>query len=179
ADQRPRARLDHPLRRLREAPGRPRRLVARARRPRAGRSRGVVDRDAVARRLLHPVREAGPGMRAERSAIALFLAAAAAAIAFPVVYAFDGIPHQTQLLGLTLGLALIFLAAACWALSHRVEEHELEDYPPFEHEQEQVEIERLVEASAARFTRRRLLVGAGGLAGAALTVAMITPAASL
>ena len=118
-------------------------------------------------------------MRAERSAIALFLATAAAAVAFPVVYAFDGIPHQTQLLGLTLGLALIFLAAACWALSHRVEEHELEDYPPFEHEQEQVEIERLVEASAARFTRKRLLVGAGGLAGAALTVAMITPAASL
>ena len=41
-------------------------------------------------------------------------------MAFPVVYAFDGIAHQTQLLGLALGLSLLFLAAACKALSLRV-----------------------------------------------------------
>jgi ubiquinol-cytochrome c reductase iron-sulfur subunit len=118
-------------------------------------------------------------VKAERTAIAFFLAAAAAAIAFPVVYGVEAIPHKTQLMGVALGLSLLFVAAACWALSHRVEEQEAEEYPPFEHEQALDEVERLVEASGARFTRRRLLVAAGGAAGTALAVALITPAASL
>jgi len=117
--------------------------------------------------------------RPERWAIGLFLAAAAAAVAFPVIYALDGIGHQTQLLGLSLGLSLLLLAAACWALSFRVQEEEAEPYPPLEHDEDIAEVERLVEASSARFTRKRLLLAAGGTAGAALAVAVVTPAASL
>jgi ubiquinol-cytochrome c reductase iron-sulfur subunit len=115
----------------------------------------------------------------ERWAIGCFLAAALCAAAFPVVYAVNAIPRQTQFLGLSLGLALLFAAGGCWALAGPVEEESAEEYPPLEHEAEQEEIAELVEESRGRLTRRRLLTGAGGAAAAALGVALLTPAASL
>ncbi len=119
--------------------------------------------------------------RAEWILVLLFVLAALSAAAFPVVYAVDAIPHQTQFLGLSLGLAFAFLAAASVLIGKRliVTEELEEDYPPPEHPVEQEEIEQLVEESGDRFTRKRLIAISAGAAGAALGVAMITPAASL
>ena len=59
------ARLDHPLRRMAEASGRPRRLVARPRRPGAGRACHLVHRGMRARRASARDREAAARHRAK------------------------------------------------------------------------------------------------------------------
>jgi quinol---cytochrome c reductase iron-sulfur subunit len=122
-----------------------------------------------------------PSPRAELLVLALFGAAALSATAFPVVYAFDRIPHQTQFLGLALGLAFAFLSAALIVIAYRlVVTEELEhDYPPPAHPAEQEALEQLVEESGDRMTRKRLLLLGGGAAGAALGAALVTPALSL
>jgi ubiquinol-cytochrome c reductase iron-sulfur subunit len=122
-----------------------------------------------------------PERRAELGVLALFAAATICGAAFPVVYAVDSIPNQTQFLGLSLGLCLAFLSAASILIAKRlvVTEEIEEDYSPPEHPAEQEALGRLVEESGDRFTRRRLLVAGGGAAGAALGVALLTPAASL
>src|SRR5207248_4808651 len=58
------------------------------------------------------VPEAPPSPGSELVVLALFGLAALSATAFIVVYAVVGIGRQTQLLGLSIGLALAFLAAA-------------------------------------------------------------------
>jgi ubiquinol-cytochrome c reductase iron-sulfur subunit len=122
-----------------------------------------------------------PDRSAETVVILLFAASALSAIGFVAVYALDRLPDQTQLLGLALGLAFLFLAAASIAIGERlvVTEELEEDYPPPEHEREQEELEQLVEESGERFTRRRLVTLAGAGAAGALGVAILTPAASL
>ena len=122
-----------------------------------------------------------PSPRAEFAVLALLGLATLCAVGFVVVYAFNHLAHQTQYLGLSLGLALAFLAAACVVVSKRlvVEEQIEEDYPPPAHPEEIEEIERIVEESDSRFTRKRLLVLGAGAAGGALGVAAITPALSL
>jgi ubiquinol-cytochrome c reductase iron-sulfur subunit len=127
------------------------------------------------------VAKASPARRAEGVVVLLFLASALCAIGFVVVYALDRLPDQTQLLGLSLGLAFAFLAAASILLGKRVvATEELEkDYPPPAHLEEQGEVEQIVEESGDRLTRRRLLVAAAGTAGGALGLALLTPAASL
>jgi quinol---cytochrome c reductase iron-sulfur subunit len=122
-----------------------------------------------------------PEPRAERTAIALFLAAAICGAAFPVIYAVDSIPNQTQFLGLSLGLCFAFLAAASIVIARRlvVTEEIEEDYPPPAHPTEQEALDQLLDESGDRITRRRLLVVGAGAAGTALGVALITPAASL
>jgi ubiquinol-cytochrome c reductase iron-sulfur subunit len=119
--------------------------------------------------------------RAENIVLLLFAAATVCAIAFPVVYAFDSIPHQTQFLGLSLGLAFAFLAAASLVIAKRliVTEELEEDYPIPAHPDDEQAVEQLTKESADRFTRKRLLLLAGGGAGAALGAALLTPAASL
>jgi ubiquinol-cytochrome c reductase iron-sulfur subunit len=121
-----------------------------------------------------------PDRGAELSAFWLLIAAAVCGVAFPVVYALDP-PHQTQFLGLSLGLCLAFLAAACIVVANRlvVTEHLEEDYPVTEHPAEQETLEQLVDESGDRFTRKRLIVAGAGAAGVALGVAVLTPAASL
>src|SRR5439155_126536 len=128
------------LRRL--SPGRPR-----GRPPRLERDERIV-----------PAGEPSP--RAEFAVLALLGLATLCAVGFVVVYAFNHLAHQTQYLGLSLGLALAFLAAACVVVSKRlvVEEQIEEDYPPPAHPEEIEEIERIVEESDSRFTRKRLLV---------------------
>jgi len=88
--------------------------------------------------------------------------------------------HQTQYLGLALGLCLTFLAAAAIVFSKRlvVDEDAEEDYPE-PHPAEQAEVREIVRESGSRITRKRLLLGAGGLAGAGLTAALVAPAVSL
>jgi ubiquinol-cytochrome c reductase iron-sulfur subunit len=118
---------------------------------------------------------------AETAAILLFGAASVSAIAFVAVYALDGLPAHTQLLGIALGLAFLFLAAAFVTLGKRVvvTEELDEEYPPPEHPEEQERIEELVDAAGESITRKRLLTVAGASAAGAIGVALAAPVASL
>ena len=141
-------------------------IAGRGRRsPRAEATRVVPDYDA------------NPG--AETAAILLLFLGALFSAAFIVVFAVDRIPHQTQFLGLALGLALLSIAAALivTALKLIVTEELVEEYPPQEHPGEIDLIASATEEAGSRLTRRRLfklgLVAAGGgLATAALTPAV-------
>jgi len=115
---------------------------------------------------------------AELLAVFLLLASAACAVAFIVVYAVDSLPRHTQLLGLSLGLAFCFLAAALIVTGQRlVPSEELEDeYPEREHEAEQELVVQVIEESG--LTRRRLLLGALAASGGAIGLALLTPLAS-
>ncbi len=117
--------------------------------------------------------------RAELLAIGLLLASAACGIAFVVVYVLDRLPAHTQLLGLSLGLAFTFLAAALAVTAKRlVVTEELEDdYPENEHPDEQERIVQVVHESG--LTRRRLFVVALGAAAGSIGVALLAPVASL
>lgn len=132
----------------------------------------------VARRI---VPAGAPDRRAETAVVVLLLAVAACAIGFIVVYALDRVPHQTQFLGLAIGLAFAALAAASILIGKRlVAEEELEeDYPGQGDEDAQRDVAQIVEESGSRFTRKRLLMLAGGGAAGALGLALITPAVSL
>ena len=117
--------------------------------------------------------------RAELIVALLLFGAAGCAAMFVVVYALDW-PHLTQYLGLCLGVALALLAAALILTGERLvpTEHLEEDYPVTEHPADQDQVDQLVAETGGRFTRRRLLIGAAGAAGAAVGAALIVPAAS-
>jgi ubiquinol-cytochrome c reductase iron-sulfur subunit len=108
----------------------------------------------------------------------LLVAGAAAAVAFVVVYALSA---DTQLLGLTIGAALLLFAAVFFVIAKRLvpQAESDEPYPELTHQPEQEEVARIFEDSASRLTRKRLLVVAAGTAGTALAVAVVTPLASL
>ena len=122
-----------------------------------------------------------PNPGAELAALALLGLSSLAALGFILIYAFGAsLPDETQLLGASMGLALLFLAAALIVVGLRLvpSEEVAEAYPPQEHPGEQQVIAELVDESGTRFTRRRLfklgLLGAGGTLG----LAVLTPAAS-
>lgn len=141
---------------------------------------GRLRRRPLVREEQRIVPPAAPDRPAENGVLLLFGCATVCALAVPVVYAFDAIPHQTQFLGLALGLAFAFLAAACIVIAKRlVVTEELEESYPLAHPDEQEVLEELVAESGDSFTRKRLLVVAGAGAGTALGVALLTPAASL
>ena len=125
----------------------------------------------------------GPQERgAETLLLALLAAAAVASFAFIIVYAVDRIGHQTQWLGLALGVAFLLLAAACVVIARRlvVTEELGEPYPAAGSPSDQQNtIEELVAESGSRFTRRRLVKLAGTGAVGALGLAALTPALSL
>src|SRR5581483_1593975 len=126
--------------------------------------------------------ESPPDRRAETIVIWLLFAAAASSIGFVAVYAVGDVPHRTQFLGLSLGLAFALLSAALILVGKRLvaQEQLEEEYPkPREHEQEEQDVVQLVEEGGDRFTRKRLLVISAGAAGTALGAALIAPAASL
>jgi ubiquinol-cytochrome c reductase iron-sulfur subunit len=129
------------------------------------------------RERIVPPAPQSPG--SELVAVLLLLAAAGCALAFVVVYVLDRLPAHTQLLGLSLGLACLFVAAALIVTAKRlVVTEELEDdYPANEHPDEQETVLQIVADSG--FSRRRLLKLALGAAGGALTLAVLTPLASL
>jgi ubiquinol-cytochrome c reductase iron-sulfur subunit len=122
---------------------------------------------------------APPNAGWELTAALLLLAGAACAVAFVVVYVLDRLPAHTQLLGLSLGLAFLFIAAALIVTAHRliVTEELEDDYPVQEHPEEQELIAQVVGESG--LTRRRLLKLSLLAAGGALTAAVLTPIASL
>src|SRR5439155_2019847 len=111
--------------------------------------------------------------RGETAVLALLLLAPVCAGGFIAVYALDRLPDQTQLLGLTLGLAFAFLAAAAIVASRLLVpvEEISEPYPAPEHPVAEERLVQLVDESGERMTRRRLLKvaagGAGGTLGAA------------
>ena len=122
-----------------------------------------------------------PEPRAELLALALLLFGVVCAAAFVAVYALDRLPRPTQLLGLSLGLALLSIAAALVVTAKRlVVTEELEhDYPPVEHPQDEEQIVQTVEESGSRLTRRRLFKLGLGAAGGTLGLALLAPLASL
>ena len=138
------------------------------------------------RRRMEPrerlVPEAPAQRRWELVAAALLFLAMLSAAAFVPIYAIDSLRHiQTQLLGLSLGLAFAFVAAACIVFAKRLvpQETVVEPYPAPETEHEQERLGELVAESGDGLTRKRLLKFAGAGAGAALGAALLTPAVSL
>lgn len=119
--------------------------------------------------------------RSENTVILLLVAGAACAIAFIVVYAMDGLAHQTQLLGLAIGLSLGLIATALIVAGKRliVTEELTEEYPEPEHPEDRDAIVEVLHESGDRLTRKRLLGAAAGAAGGALGLALLAPAASL
>jgi ubiquinol-cytochrome c reductase iron-sulfur subunit len=118
---------------------------------------------------------------AELAVLALFGLSSLSALGFVLVYAFaEHIPNATQLLGLALGLALLFLGVALVVVALKlVPTEELEGtYPPEEHRREQEIIAEYVDQAGSGISRRRFfklgLLGAGG----ALSLALLTPAVS-
>jgi ubiquinol-cytochrome c reductase iron-sulfur subunit len=89
--------------------------------------------------------------------------------------------HNTQLLGLCLGLAFVMLAAACIVAGKLVvpQETHVEPRDPLLEEEEAEEVVEMIEGGGEGISRRGLLVGAGGVAGVGLVTALATPAASL
>jgi len=121
-----------------------------------------------------------PAPRAELVVAALLLLAALSAAAFIAVYAIDRIPDQTQFLGLSLGLAFAFIAAALIVTGRNLvvtEELDGEYADPQPDEAEK--LVQIVEESGSRLSRRRLLGGSAAVAGGALGLALLVPAVSL
>jgi ubiquinol-cytochrome c reductase iron-sulfur subunit len=122
-----------------------------------------------------------PDPRAELVVLALLGLAALCALGFVVVYAMFGVTTlPNELLGLCLGLCFVLIAAALAVVAKRlVVSEQLEDDYPTAHPAEQSEVAEMVHEAGSRFTRKRLLLTAGGLTGGALGLAAITPALSL
>jgi ubiquinol-cytochrome c reductase iron-sulfur subunit len=142
-----------------------------------GRGRRSVRRDPKHRLVPRGPKERG----AESLLLALLCAATISSLAFVAVYALDRIGHQTQWLGLTLGVAFLLLAASCVVISRRlvVTEELDEPYPDPEPPSGEESIEGLIDQSGSRFTRGRLVKLAGTGAVGALGLAALAPALSL
>jgi ubiquinol-cytochrome c reductase iron-sulfur subunit len=122
-----------------------------------------------------------PNPVAELAVLALLGLSSISAVGFILVYAFArSLPAATQLLGISLGLALLFLATALVVVGLKLvpSEEVAEEYPPNEHPYEQQVIAEVIDEGGTRFTRRRLfklgLLGAGGTLG----LAILAPAVS-
>ena len=117
--------------------------------------------------------------RAEGIVALLLLLAAVFGFAFTVLYIV--LSGNTQLLGIALGAALLLLAAACIVAGKFVvpQETAVEDRGPLLEEKKTQEVIELIEVGGDGISRRKMLIGAGGAAGAALLTAAATPLASL
>ncbi|MGH2834473.1 MAG: hypothetical protein ACRDK2_17015, partial [Solirubrobacteraceae bacterium] len=122
-----------------------------------------------------------PAPGAEYLVVGLLAIAALFAGAFILTYA-EFSPQQMPnwLLGVCIACSLAFVAAALVVIARcLVVTEELEEDYPQEHPAEQQQLTELIEQSASRITRRRLLAGTAGAAGAALGLAGLTPVLSL
>jgi ubiquinol-cytochrome c reductase iron-sulfur subunit len=117
-------------------------------------------------------------LRAERLVAALLIATGVLGVAFFVLFIVD---DNTQLLGLALGLALACLAIACVVAAKRLvpQETAVEERPELLHEDDVEEVDELVQRGGTALSRRGLLAGAAGIAGAGLGAAIIVPATAL
>jgi ubiquinol-cytochrome c reductase iron-sulfur subunit len=117
--------------------------------------------------------------RAEGIVAALMLAAAVFGFAFTVIYIV--LSGNTQLLGIAMGGALLLLAAACIVAGKFVvpQETHVEERGLLLDEKQTQEVVTMIEEGGEGISRRALLAGAGGVAGAAVLTAAATPLASL
>ena len=117
--------------------------------------------------------------RAEGFVALLLLLAAVFGFAFTVLYIV--LSGDTQLLGAAMGGALLLLAAACIVAGKFVvpQETAVEERGPLLEEKKTQEVIELIEVGGDGISRRKMLIGAGGVAGAALLTAAATPLASL
>jgi ubiquinol-cytochrome c reductase iron-sulfur subunit len=122
-----------------------------------------------------------PERRAENIVLVLLGIASLFAIGFAITYAvFSPADLPTELLGICIGMSLLFIGAALTVVAKRlVVTEELEDDYPEEHPRQQEEIAAIVHESGSRVTRKRLLIGAGAATGGALGLAALTPVLSL
>lgn len=116
---------------------------------------------------------------AERLVAFLLLLAAVFGFGFTAVYVLEG--HNNQLLGLAMGGMFALLAAAAVIAGKLVvpQETASEEREPLLEEGQPEEIVGMLETAGEGVSRRGLLVGATGVAGAAMTTAVITTLASL
>jgi ubiquinol-cytochrome c reductase iron-sulfur subunit len=117
--------------------------------------------------------------RAETLVAGLLVLAALFGFGFTAVYVVASL--NTQLLGLAFGGMLALLAAAAIVAGKLVvpQETAVEKRDVLLVQDEVEEIVEMVEQGGEGVSRRVLLAGAGGLAGAALVTAAVTPLASL
>lgn len=123
-------------------------------------------------------RELSSTRRAELVVVAALILTTLGAAGFMVF--FVALP-DTQLLGLCLGLAFVFLGVALALAGKRVvpQETAVEEREDFGDRAVAQEVEDLVKDGVEGVSRRGLIVGAGCLAGATLGAAAILPASSL
>jgi ubiquinol-cytochrome c reductase iron-sulfur subunit len=121
--------------------------------------------------------EVGSTRRVENGVLAMLALGTAAAVAFVVLYVVD---PNTQLLGLTLGVAFAAMAAAVVMAAKAlvVRETAIDEYKQFGDEEATEDVAAIAGEPAGGVSRRRLLAGAAGTAGLALGAAAIVPAAS-
>jgi ubiquinol-cytochrome c reductase iron-sulfur subunit len=126
-------------------------------------------------------RETDADPAAELAVAAALVLAGALGAAFCLVYALDR--ANTQLLGLTLGLALISIAAALILAADRVfpRETAVEPRPQLAETREGLEadVAETLAAGTEGLSRRRLLVAAASTAGVGLGAAALVPLDSL
>jgi quinol---cytochrome c reductase iron-sulfur subunit len=122
-----------------------------------------------------PLRE--PDRRAENVTFLLLLCTMLAAAGFIALYIAK---PDTQFLGAALGLALVFLAAACLVAGKRVvPQLEAEkERPELDHVQEQDEVLAVIARGGEGVSRKRFFLLAGGGAVGVLGAALLTPALS-
>jgi ubiquinol-cytochrome c reductase iron-sulfur subunit len=116
--------------------------------------------------------------RAELVVALLLMAGGAAALGFAVALALDA---DTQVLGVTLGLALALIAAALILAGKRVvpQEVDVEPRAPMVDPDAEREVAAELASVTDGISRRRLIAGAAGVAGCGLAAAAALPAASL
>jgi ubiquinol-cytochrome c reductase iron-sulfur subunit len=122
-------------------------------------------------------RDVGADPRAELAAAVLLVLGGVLAAAFAVLIAAH---PQTQLLGATLAGALACIGAALGLASKRVvpQETEVEERHPVP-AAEDAQLAHELRSGGAGISRRRLLAGAAGVAGAGLAGALVLPLTAL
>ena len=146
----------------------------------AARSRKPVPPPPAPESEFDPRRRVVPSNRRAEAVVAALLGLAAVfALAFTVVYI--AVSGDTQLLGIALGGSLCLLAAACIVAGKLVvpQETAVEERDPLLDEEKTEGVIEVIESGGEGISRRALLAGAGGVAGAALVTAAATPLASL
>ena len=123
-------------------------------------------------------RHTGAPAWAELLVVAVLLLVPVAALAFVALFVLD---PNTQLLGLALGAALALLACALvlagrWLVP---QETKVEQRPRLADPDAAREVIEQAAEGVEGITRRRLLAGAAGVAGAGLTAAVVIPVAAL
>ena len=127
-----------------------------------------------------PRRREVPHNRWAETLVALLLALAGLfGLGFTAAYAAAG--TNPQLLGIAIGGALALLAGACIVAGELVvpQETSVEERDVLLDEAEAEEVAGLIGEGGEGISRRRLLSGAAGLAGAGVITAVVTPLASL